>query len=186
MSLLQKQLRIAKEQEKLLSFIEYGSDTNFFCGYVLDYTSEMVTIKHITKFGKDDGLIVQPLDAFVRIDFDDDYASLMEYLIKNSDKIYTKSNYKIDFSDENYYTNIFNFFCGNRDVILSFEIDNDFFSGYLIEFSESDFILHAIGKEGEDLGMSIFRIEDITSIQIDDVDNRRRNLLFKWRMDKVF
>lgn len=81
MSLLQSQIKIAKEQRKLMSFVEYGSDTNFFCGYVLDFTSEMITIKHITKFGKDDGLIVQPLSAFVRIDFDDDYALAMEHIV---------------------------------------------------------------------------------------------------------
>jgi len=38
-----------------------------------------------------------------------------------------------------------------------------------------------VGKMGEDLGISILKIEDITSIQIDDIDNRKRNLLYKWR-----
>lgn len=106
MSLLQSQIKIAKEQRKLMSFVEYGSDTNFFCGYVLDFTSEMITIKHITKFGKDDGLIVQPLSAFVRIDFDDDYALAMEHLVENSDKIYISSNHNIDYSNSDYYVNI--------------------------------------------------------------------------------
>lgn len=181
MSLLQHQLKIAKEQKKILSFIEYGSDTNFFCGYVLDYTLEMVTIQHLTKFGKDDGLIVQPLSAFVRIDFDDDYSLGMEHIIANSDKIYIPSNFNIDFSSSDYYMNIFKYFCGNTEVILSFEIDNDFNSGYLVGYSEVDFSIRIIGKDGEDLGMSIFRIEDLTSIQIDDVDNRRRHLLYQWR-----
>ena len=117
-----------------MSFVEYGSDTNFFCGYVLDFTSEMITIKHITKFGKDDGLIVQPLSAFVRIDFDDDYALAMEHLVENSDKIYISSNHNIDYSNSDYYVNIFKYFCGNSDVILSFEIDNDFNSGYLVDY----------------------------------------------------
>lgn len=181
MSLLQNQIKIAKEQRKLMSFVEYGSDTNFFCGYVLDFTSEMITIKHITKFGKDDGLIVQPLSAFVRIDFDDDYALAMEHIVENSDKIYISSNHNIDYSNSDYYVNIFKYFCGNSDVILSFEIDNDFNSGYLVDYSETEFSIHSVGKDGEDLGMSIFKIEDITSVQIDDVDNRRRHLLFQWR-----
>lgn len=30
MSLLQSQIKIVKEQRKLMSFVEYGSDTNFF------------------------------------------------------------------------------------------------------------------------------------------------------------
>lgn len=181
MSLIQKQLKIAKEQRKLISFIEYGSDTNFFCGYVLDYSLDMVTIQHVTKFGKDDGLIIQPLSAFVRIDFDDDYALAMEYIIANSDKIYIPSDFNIDYSNSDYYVNIFNYFCGNTDVILSFEIDSDFNSGYLVEYSDTDFSIRSVGKDGENLGISIFKIEDITSIQIDDVDNRRRHLLFQWR-----
>ena len=156
MSLIQKQLKIAKEQRKLISFIEYGSDTNFFCGYVLDYSLDMVTIQHVTKFGKDDGLIIQPLSAYVRIDFDDDYALAMEYIIANSDKIYIPSDFNIDYSNSDYYVNIFNYFCGNTDVILSFEIDSDFNSGYLVEYSDTDFSIRSVGKDGENLGISIF------------------------------
>ena len=47
MSLIQKQLKIAKEQRKLISFIEYGSDTNFFCGYVLVWEVYMCMRKRL-------------------------------------------------------------------------------------------------------------------------------------------
>ena len=56
-----------------------------------------------------------------------------------------------------------------------------FFSGFVKEFSDEDFILHCISKNGEDLGTSLFKIEDINEIRVDDIDDRRKLLLFKWR-----
>ena len=49
------------------------------------------------------------------------------------------------------------------------------------EVSEEDFILNCVAKNGEDLGTSLFRMEDVTEIRVNDIDDRRRLLLYKWR-----
>jgi hypothetical protein len=47
--------------------------------------------------------------------------------------------------------------------------------------SESDLILHCVGKMGEDEGTVIYRIEDVTAVRVNDIENRKRVMLFKWR-----
>lgn len=183
MSLLIQQLEKSKQNKELLNFSVYGDDEKFWCGYVVDYSEDFVAIQHFTKFGKKDGIIVHPLEHFERIDFHDDYVKAMECVVDYSDQIYKPHKIDLSFSQsENFYQSVINQLIGNKDVIVSFEIsNNDYYSGYITEVSEIDFIINCVGKEGEDLGMSLFKIEDITSIHMDDVDNRRRNILFKWR-----
>lgn len=183
MSLLNSQLEKSKQNKELLSFTVYGEDEKFWCGYVIDHSENFVAIQHFTKFGKKDGIIVHPIEHFERIDFNDDYMKVMECVIDYSDQIYKPHNINLDFfQSENFYLNVINQLKRNDDVIVSFEIsNNDYYTGYITEASEIDFVINSVGKDGEDLGMSLFKIEDITSIKIDDVDNRRRNILFKWR-----
>lgn len=183
MSLLIQQLEKSKQNKELLSFTIYGEDDKFWCGYVVDYSEEFVAIQHFTKFGKKDGIIVHPVEHFETIDFQDEYVKAMECVIDYSDQIYKPNNFNIDFfQSENFYRDVLNQLKNNEDVIVSFEISNsDYYTGYIKEASEIDFVINSVGKDGEDLGMSLFKVQDITSIQIDDVDNRRRNILFKWR-----
>jgi hypothetical protein len=50
-----------------------------------------------------------------------------------------------------------------------------------VEVSETDFILNCVGKLGEDEGTVVYKIEDVTGFKINDIDNRRRAMLYKWR-----
>ena len=36
-------------------------------------------------------------------------------------------------------------------------------------------------KSGEDEGLTMFKVEDITHFKINDIDNRKRLLLYNWR-----
>lgn len=187
MNLLLEQLEKSKQNKELLNFTVYNDDSKFWCGYVVDYSEDFVAIQHFTKFGKKDGMIVHPIERFERIDFNDDYVKAMECVIDYSDEIYKPNPINFVFlQEESYYESVLKQLKGNKNVITSFEISNDeYYSGYILEVSETDFIVNCVGKNGEDLGMSIFKIEDITSVQFDDVDNRRRNILFKWLKAKL-
>lgn len=183
MSLLFQQLEKSKLNKELLSFSVYNDDEKLWFGYVVDYSEEFVAIQHFTKFGKKDGIIVHPVEHFERIDFQDEYVKAMECVIEYSDQIYKPHKVNLVFSqNENFYSSVLKQLTGNKDVIVSFEISgNNYYSGYILEVSEIDFVINCIGKDGEDLGMSLFKIQDITNIHLDDVDNRRRNILFKWK-----
>lgn len=176
-------LEKSKNTKELLSFTKYRDDESFWCGYVVDYSEEFVAIQHYTKFGKSDGIIIHPLDTFQRIDFNDDYSKAMQCVIDYSEVIYTPNKVKFDFGlNENFYANIIKQFLRETNFIISVQINNDQYStGYIHEIAETDFSMICVGKMGEDLGISILKIEDITSVQIDDIDNRKRNLLYKWR-----
>ena len=107
----------------------------------------------------------------------------MQSVIDYSDEIHKPNKIELNFDNSEYfYTNILTKFLGEKDIIISIQINNDEYStGYIKEISETDFSMISVGKNGEDFGISLLKIDDITSIQIDDIDNRKRNLLYKWR-----
>jgi hypothetical protein len=111
----------------------------------------------------------------------------MQSVIDYSDEIHRPNKIKLNFFEsENFYQNIIQQFTAETDVIISVQINNDEYStGYVKEVSETDFSMICVGKMGEDLGISILKIDDITNIQIDDIDNRKRNLLYKWRKARI-
>lgn len=183
MSLILEILEKSKNTKELLSFVKYRDDDSLWCGYVIDYSDEFVIIQHFTKFGKNDGVIVHPIDSFQRITFNDDYSTVMQCVIDYSDEIYRpiKIDLQIDKTD-NLYLKILRTYLGSENNVVSVQINNDqFTTGYVTAVADDDFSMLRIGVDGEDMGIAILKTEDITSIQIDDVDNRKRNLLYKWR-----
>jgi hypothetical protein len=107
----------------------------------------------------------------------------MECLIQYADIIDKSPDFRIDLNQSDFWQfNAVIQLSKAKDQIASFEINgNEFFTGFVKETSEEDFILNCVAKNGEDLGTSLFRIEDITEIRVNDLDDRRKLLLYKWR-----
>lgn len=186
MSLMDSLLEKSKQEKELLSFYIYGDD-KFWCGYIIDYSEEFLVIQHFTKYGENDGIIIHPKNQIERIDFNDDYIKSMKYIIENKDIIRKSNEINIVYTkNENYILNVLKQLSGNNDVIVSFQISNkDFYTGYILEFSDVDFTLNCIGQDGDALGMVLLKIEDVTNIDLDDLDNRKRNVLYKLRKASV-
>lgn len=78
-------------------------------------------------------------------------------------------------------------YIGKKDAIISIEINNrEFYTGFLRKLSDTDLLMQNIGKMGQDEGVGIYRLEDISSLRVEDIDNRKRLLLFNWRQSIKF
>ncbi|TAF71125.1 MAG: hypothetical protein EAZ58_04590 [Flavobacterium sp.] len=107
----------------------------------------------------------------------------MECLIEYSSIIDQPSDFEITLNHSGYWQfEAVKQLCNVKNQISSFEVNgSEYFTGFVIDFSEEDFILHCVGKNGEDLGNAIFKVEDVTEVRVNDIDDRRRLLLFNWR-----
>ena len=65
-------LEKAKTSKKIIGLSLYG-EVGFYCGLVLDYSDEIIKLQQYTKYGKNDGITLQPLSEIERIDFDDNF-----------------------------------------------------------------------------------------------------------------
>lgn len=174
-------LEKSKREKKFISIWLYGD--GFWFGFVKKFTEDFVLLQHYTKFGKPDGLIILKIENIESIDFEDDYSRAMEYLVENAEKIDQDSEIEIDITHpETWQKDILEDQIGRRDRIVRVQINEDnFYNGFVEWCNDENLILSLIGKDGEDEGKSIYKVEDISSIRINDLENRKRILLYNWR-----
>ncbi|MDP2161748.1 MAG: hypothetical protein Q8K02_14790 [Flavobacterium sp.] len=173
----------SKINKELLCFWKYNDNDGFWCGYVIDYNETLVKIQHYTKFGKPDGIIIAQIANIKSVDFDDDYTKAMQIVIDYSKELEKEDKINLNFSEnEDWDFEIIKKLEGNFEIVSSVELNNsDYITGFIVEVTETDFVLRCVGKIGEDLGLVIYKLEDITGFRINDIDNRKRCLLYKWR-----
>lgn len=173
----------SKSDEELIGIWKYDDDTCFLCGYVVNFDETLVALKHFNKFGKPDGVVVEQIENIASIDIDDDYLISLQYIINNSKKLDKEAEIEINFSGgEMWQFKILQENSQRKDRVVSVEINGeDYFCGFIVKVTVSDFMLKCIGKLGEDEGSVIYKIEDVTSLRINDMDSRKRLMLYNWK-----
>lgn len=176
-------LQKSKNEQQIIGIRKYGDGDAFWSGYVIDFNEELVQLQHFTKYGKPDGIIIEQLSTIESIDFDDDYSKAMQYIIENNSLLDKQSNKTLNLNDpEDWQLETLLQLEGNKDVLVSVEMNNEhYYTGFLLVVSETDFVMNCIGKMGEDEDKVIYRIEDVTAIRINDMDDRKRKMLYDWR-----
>ena len=175
-------LKKSKENKEIIGIWKYNDDDGFWAGYVKDYTEELVTIQHFTKYGKSDGIIVERIENIKSVDFDDDYAKAMQCLIDYSTELDKDDPFELALNEnEDWQIGVLKQIVGTKRIARLEMNGSDYYSGFVTKLSESDLILRCVGEMGEDEGTVIYRIEDITAIRVNDIENRKRVMLFNWR-----
>jgi len=176
-------LKKSKEKKEIIGIWQYDDSDAFIAGYVLDINDTFFTFQHLTKYGKFDGIVIDKIETIQSIDFNDDYSKAMQYLFENSKKLDIENSVNIKLNEkDDWQFSILKQFKGNTKEFISLEINGkDEFTGFVEKLSKTDIIFHCIGKMGEDEGTVIYRNIDVTAFKINDIDNRKRKLLFDWR-----
>lgn len=179
-------LEKSKVEKGFVGIWLYNDDDGFWSGVVQDYTDELVILQHYTKYGKPDGLIIEQISNIESIDFGDDYAKVMEFLIENAHLLDQQPKVALQIKDPAYWQkSILEDFIGDKNTIVRVQINNDsYFSGLVDWCDDESLILEMIGTEGQDEGKSLFKMDDITAIRVNDLENRKKLLLYKWRLSR--
>jgi hypothetical protein len=180
--MIESTLQESKQKKSLVGMNYYGADDGFFCGYVVEYNSEFVVIQHYSKFGVPDGLLVHKIADIKYFEKDTEYLKGIKLLIENQELIlkqtflvYKKENL------ENFLT-LFDSLTGNKDYLVKFELnDEEIFIGFVEWCNEDTFSIINIDVDGLIIGKAIFKFEDIKTYWIDDLECRKRKLLYQKR-----
>lgn len=172
----------SKAEKEIIGIWQYGDDNGFLSGYVVDFNEHLVVFQHFTKYGKTDGIITLQIAGIQSIDIKDDYAKAMECLIEYSTILEKEPEFKPQLnSTEEWQSELINQLAEKSETLVSLEINGGYFSGYIKKATETDFEMNCVGKMGEDEGNVIYRVEDVTEFRLHDWDDRKKDLLFKWR-----
>ncbi|PIQ17543.1 MAG: hypothetical protein COW66_11220 [Flavobacteriaceae bacterium CG18_big_fil_WC_8_21_14_2_50_34_36] len=181
-TLFEEILSKSKDEKEIIGIWQYGDDSGFLSGYVIDFNEDLVLFQHYTQYGKTDGIITLQKAGIQSIDAKDDYAKAMECLIEYSTILEKVPEFKPSLNTtEEWQSELIKQLAQKSEVLVSLEISGGYFSGYIKKATDSDFVMTCVGKMGEDEGNVIYRIEDVTEFKLHDWDDRKRDLLYKWR-----
>lgn len=180
-------LEHSKRTKTIIAIFQDPSGTDFWAGYILDYNEEFFVFQHITKFGKPDGILIEPNYKIRRID-KDDYCKCLQYVMKNHKELDEEKEINMEVpTDENWMYNTLKKLEGESDFMVRISIGSDSrFSGFVKEVSEDDFILKCVGHDGQYEGKLYFAIDDVNSFRINDLEARRRLMLYNFRQSVDF
>ena len=181
MDIYDKILFESKKNKKLLFFQGYAENVSF-CGYVVSYNAEIIQIHHFTKYGKDDGILNINYSDINYIIEENEYLDSLKYIIENNsllDKgdisvlpIQPHGDWRIQILEE--YKN-------DESSILDIEINGSWYYGFIRDVDNQFFIFSELDRNGFILDRTIFKLGELTSVHINDLEGRKRLLLYNWR-----
>lgn len=187
LSMINEILEKAKNEKKFIGIWTYDNDDGFWSGRVKDFNEEMVFIEHFTKYGKPDGVVVEQIDNIQSIDFNDGYSEVMEFLIANNKVLDTQEEILMEIpKTENWQFEILKEYVGNDSIIVRIQLqDDNTFTGFVNKCDEETVVLNCVGSEGHDEFFTLYKNEDIKVIRVNDIEARKRLLLFNWRKGEI-
>ncbi|WP_419032908.1 hypothetical protein [Dysgonomonas gadei] len=180
MDLYDKIFTESKKSKKLLYFKKYTGETSF-CGYVLSFNSNTVQIQHFTRNGKSDGVITLRYSDINYITVDNDYLKSIQYIIDNNTLIDSEQSSTLPLdSSSNWVFNTLNEYKKDKSTLLGIEANGDWYVGFVNDVDDIFFSFTEIDRNGFVLDTSIYKLEDVSSIHINELESRRRLLLYNW------
>lgn len=173
---------IDSKQNKRLLHIEKYSGNIAFCGYVLSYNSKAVQIQHFTRYGKDDGVVTIQYSDIKYIIVENEYLQSMKYLIDNNSFADNNNNSVLPLENSgDWIIQVLTEYKGDRSVVLGIMIDGDWYLGFVNDLDESFFSFSELDRNGTLIDTCIYKISDISSIHINELEGKKRLMLYNWR-----
>ena len=185
-SMIEEILEKSKSERKFIGIWTYDDSDGFWSGVVKDFNKEFVFIEHYTKYGKLDGIVVEKIENIQTIDFNDGYSELMEYLIEHSHLLDSQSDIDIEIpKTKDWQFEILKKYVGNNEVVVRIQLEDDMtYTGLVSKCDEEATVLNCIGSEGHDEFLTLYKNDDIQMIRVNDIEARKRLLVFNWRKSK--
>lgn len=175
-------LFIESKQNKKLIYIEKYSGGVSFCGYVLSYNSKAVQIQHFTRYGKNDGVINILYSDIKYITTDNEYLKAMQYIIDNNGFAdeYKNSVLPLQTSGD-WIQQVLEEYKGDKSSVLGIQVCDDWYIGFVEDLDDIFVSFTELDKNGMVIDTSIYKVNDISSIHVNELEGRKRLKLYNWR-----
>lgn len=175
-------LFIESKKKKQLLYISKYSDNISFCGYVLSYNANAVQIQHFTRYGKDDGVITVPYSDIKYITIENEYLKSMQYTIDNNNFVDNYKNTVLPLETSgDWIRQVLTEYRGDKSSILGILVCDDWYIGFVEDIDDIFISFTELDKNGEVIDTSIYKISDISSVHVNEVEGRKRLMLYNWR-----
>jgi hypothetical protein len=184
-TLFKEILQESLDKKKIIGIRIYDKGDSIYVGYVLDYNDEIILIRHFTEYGRNDGVVLESIERIENIEVDDDYYESLQYLVQITNELDNTNieDYKFELTGNWQFENLKKFL-GKEIVIIIENSKSEKICGFVDRVTKDELIFNVIGKLGQNEGLSLYKLKDISSIQPDDLECRKRLCLYKWKKNK--
>jgi len=183
-NVLEKLLSHSKSTKTVIGIRKYNDGDDLYVGYIVDYTDSIIVFQHISKFGLEDGLIVEKIENIESFENEDEYVKTYNYFFNNPTILGKQTIKHLELpKEENWqYEMLKSKF--DKGKIITVESNNSGIDthGFIIDFDEIYLNFKPITNLGIDEGEIIFKLSDITGVSVDRLESRKREALYNSRV----
>ncbi|MFB1004391.1 MAG: hypothetical protein QMC70_09690 [Bacteroidia bacterium] len=175
--MFQNVLSKAQEGNFMVSISTYGEDATWV-GYILSHTLELVTIEHVSKFGRYDGIRTLKIDNIERVDVNDELCRSITFLAQNQNEM---NNLSIQYKEKQATSGSFLdmlTYCKEENLICSIDTKELYLTCFVLELSTDEIQLLAIDNFGNKDGECHIKMDDINFVSMGRLTAMRRLLLY--------
>jgi hypothetical protein len=176
----------SQETKTFIGVRKNNDETNRWIGYIKEFNEKLFVLQHISPLGFEDGLIIEEINNIDNFEINDVGIKAIETLYKNNKKILQQEINTVKIStEENWQFELLQS-AFDQGKLISIEINNNdsITYGFVIDFDETLLQIIALDVTGEENGTETYKLADITSITIDRLEGRKRELLYELRLLK--
>lgn len=164
-----EKLQELKNSKKIASFYTNEENTSRFnVGYIVEFTDEHFLVAAISPYGKYDGFVLLEVGSILRINTDSLYEEKMEKLTKH----YNTTHECISIDGDSLLSGLIQYAC-TQNYIVSLELLNSGVydvQGYVKDVTDEGCTIEQITEYGEDDGLTLIAVSDITKISCNSAD----------------
>ena len=181
-NILTKLLTHSKKTKTILSARKYNEDDTHFVGYIIDFNETVFVMQQVSMYGLHDGLLIETFDNIETFEIDE-YEKSYQYLFDNADKITEQTITKLALpkGDNWKFDLLKTLFAEKKIITIQLSSDNIIVTGFILDFDETYLQFNVISPIGEDQGKVIYKLADISTFTIDELDSRKRKVFNDWR-----
>jgi|GEM_PF-1578992 len=165
-------------------YLEQEDADCFQVGFIENVGSETASIVSLTKYGEFDGRLIIRLDEVIRLHVGGDYLESLKVLHESRGKVFDPEPadaFGKDFIDFN--TSL-GFAREKRIMVTIHDFDKETTLGFVSDLGEDWVQIEPILRDGRSDGFTIFRIEDITRVDMGGKTEQARGFVHQARLGR--
>jgi len=151
-------------------------------GFVSEIFDDQFIVNEIDEYGEFTNNTTIPYCNIVNMDFEDRYQKRLLLLVNYKSYLDTENPITISHIDSSI-ENHFNLLI-EQNILATFFLDeDDYVTGILLKFNDTNILIQSIGNEGDDDGLSIYQRKKIVSLRYNSKEELRMSILYNHRLD---
>jgi hypothetical protein len=184
-SILDKILAHSKKTKTLIGVRKYEDDDELYLGYIIEYSDLLIQMQQVSKYGLKDGVIILKIEDVETFEVEDDYVKAYQFLLENAKEIkeQTVESLKLPKTENWQYEVVKDLFLTKRIVTIELSNERIVVNGYIVDFDKTYLSFNPIDHIGKEQGTIIYKLVDLTSLSIDELESRKRQTFNEWRKE---